>query len=143
MSTQTSPIVSPRLRTVDKIRLGIEILDAYRIVRHSLAARPLPETVELLRSPGRRRARVLADPHRDGVRLGRAVTRMLDRPPVRAVCLGRSLVLLRLLAARGAAGELVISAVPRAPALDAHAWIELDGRPLLPPGPEHARLVML
>jgi hypothetical protein len=55
----------------------------------------------------------------------------------------RSLVLVGLLARRGVSSSLVISARPGAD-FQAHAWVELHGRPLLTPAPvEHGRLVTL
>ena len=59
-------------------------------------------------------------------------------------CLMRSLVLLRLLARRGIGdAELIIAVQPGPAVLDAHAWVELDGRALLPPGDGHERLLVL
>jgi hypothetical protein len=57
----------------------------------------------------------------------------------------RSLVLLRVLARRGASGSLVIAVRPSEDlTLAAHAWVELDGVPLLAPATaDHGRLVTL
>jgi hypothetical protein len=57
----------------------------------------------------------------------------------------RSLVLLRLLARRGAAGSLVIAVRPNEDlSLDAHAWVELQDSPLLAPATDdHGRLLTL
>jgi hypothetical protein len=55
----------------------------------------------------------------------------------------QSLTLSALLARRGYASKLVIG-VQAGEAFGAHAWVELDGRPLLPPGGEaFQRLVEL
>jgi hypothetical protein len=55
------------------------------------------------------------------------------------------LVLLRLLARRGVAGSLVIAARPESEdAFEAHAWVEVAGRPVLrTASPEYGRLVTL
>jgi len=134
-----------RLGHRERVRLAVEILAAYRVVRRSLRSDRLPEVVAMLReSPAQHAPRPLADPVADGERLGHAVTRTLRLVPARTLCLVRSLVLLRLLASRGVVGELVISALPaQGSTLDAHAWVELDGQPLLAPGPDGARLLVL
>jgi hypothetical protein len=78
-----------------------------------------------------------------GARLGRAVTRVLGPLPADSRCLMTSLVLCRLLARRGAAASLVIG-VRGGSSFGAHAWVELDGHPLLPPNEgEFERLVTL
>lgn len=103
--------------------------------------------VAALRTDPARRARelVLPDANRDGLRLGRAVGRTLSALPADASCLVRSLVLLRMLVRRGAAGSLIIGVLPTdGRDLIAHAWIELAGRPLLDPGNEQfGRLLTL
>jgi hypothetical protein len=106
---------------------------------------PLPEAVDRLRSPRPRRGELpLTNGRVHGRRLGAIVTRTLGLLPVRSTCLVRSLVMLRMLAARGLNGELVIAAAPsETKPLDAHAWVELDGRPLLPPEPAFGRLLTL
>ena len=68
-----------------------------------------------------------------GVRLGRAVTRTLRLVPADSRCLMRSLVLTGLLARRGIDSSLVIGVRPEGE-FGAHAWVEHDGRPLLPSG---------
>ena len=50
--------------------------------------------------------------------------------PWPATCLTRSLVLARMLRRRGAAARLRIGARLENGALDAHAWVELDGLPV-------------
>ena len=68
-----------------------------------------------------------------GVRLGRLVERRLGHLPGDTRCLTRSLVLLRMLARRGIAARLVLGAIAQ-PTFQAHAWVELDGHPMLNPG---------
>jgi hypothetical protein len=50
--------------------------------------------------------------------------------PGGASCLVRSLALLRLLRRRGIGAELRVGVGRTAPALEAHAWVELDGVPV-------------
>ena len=66
-------------------------------------------------------------------RLGRAVVRALALVPGDTRCLRRSLVLMQLLAKRGISARLVIG-TRTSPDFLAHAWIEHDGEPVLPPG---------
>jgi hypothetical protein len=75
--------------------------------------------------------------------LGAIVDGYLRRLPGDTRCLTRSLVLLTMLSRRGLGGNLVIG-VRTAPSFGAHAWVELDGRPLLQPiEPTGQRLVEL
>ena len=79
----------------------------------------------------------------EGARLGSVVGRVLGPLPVESRCLMRSLVLTQLLARRDIPSRLVIGVRPGA-AFGAHAWVELDGTPVLPPGgDEFSRLVDL
>jgi hypothetical protein len=69
------------------------------------------------------------------------VGRTLGALPADAQCLTRSLVLTSLLARRGIASSLVIGVKPE-PEFEAHAWVESNGTPLLPPNEgEFTRLV--
>lgn len=63
--------------------------------------------------------------------LGRAVDRTLRRMPTDSRCLVQSLVLTRLLSARGIPSTLVIGAHSQ-PDFTAHAWVEYGGVPVLP-----------
>jgi hypothetical protein len=142
----TGATVTVRLSPVEKLRLAAEILLAYVRVRWSLRRDSLPGVVSTLRSapPVHVGVVLLSDPSRDGQRLGDAVVRTLSPVPTAARCLVRSLVLLRLLARRGVHGALVIAVQPNEEtALDAHAWVEVDGHPLLAPAPSYGRLVTL
>lgn len=65
-------------------------------------------------------------------RLGNAVCRTLRFVPSSSRCLVESLVLSDLLSARGISSTLVIGA-HSSPNFVAHAWVECDGRPVLPP----------
>jgi transglutaminase superfamily protein len=131
------------LTAAGRARLAAEIVWSYGRVRLSLRRRPLPEVVSGLRTRPEgtsRQAGAL-----DGPRLARAVARTLEALPIDSRCLMRSLVLLRLLARRGMTGRLVVGVAPPArDHLDAHAWVEVAGEPLLAPaGFESGRLLTL
>jgi hypothetical protein len=66
-------------------------------------------------------------------RLASAVARAMPRLPTDSRCLAQSLVLSNLLARRGVRSRLVIG-VETEDEFGAHAWVEMDGEPLLPPG---------
>jgi len=61
--------------------------------------------------------------------------------PLRTNCLEESLVLWWLLQRRGIAAELRIGARMESNRFEAHAWVELDGRPLNAPEDEHLLFV--
>jgi Transglutaminase-like superfamily len=110
--------------------LVAEVLVTYGLVRWSLRRRDLPTVVSALRRPRRRRApRGALDA--DERRLAGAAVRVLERVPGDSRCLTRSLVVLAMLARRGRDVQLVLAARPT-PTFAAHAWVERDGRPLLP-----------
>jgi hypothetical protein len=131
-----------RLGPFGKARLVLEILATYprarRLVRandlramvasaRDVRGRPQPETGEL--------------EHTLAVRLGVAVTRTLRVVPTDSRCLVRSVVLSRVLARRAIPSRLVVGVTPGAD-FAAHAWVEHDGRPVLPPL-RHERLMEL
>ncbi len=135
---------APRLRPRERARLTAEIVGAYLAVRRLSARRRLPAVVTALRDAPVAPGAPLPDPRVDGVRLGKLVMRVLVLTPGGTKCLMRALVLTRLLARRGAAdAQLIIAVLPGPAVLDAHAWVELDGRALLPPGGEHERLLVI
>jgi hypothetical protein len=125
--------------------LAAEILVTYIVTRWSLRRAPLPGVVARLRQvEGARLRGPMVSGH--GARLGRAVERTLSPLPVDSRCLLRSLVLLRMLARRGERAELVIAARPgeAADGFEAHAWVEVRGRAVLPPAAwPYGRLVTL
>jgi hypothetical protein len=127
-----------------KLHLAIEIIASYLLTRWYLRQGPLPGVVARLRAAGRSplTGPLGAD---QAPRLGRAVGRTLAGLPADSRCLFRSLVLLRVLARRGVAGSLVIAARPESrDGFDAHAWVEVKGRPVLPAAsPGYGRLVTL
>jgi hypothetical protein len=133
-----------RLRAVDRVRLAAEILVAYARARRLLLSRTAPDAVAQLRHYAHRHP-VSSLPGRDllvGGRLAHAVIRTLRPLPTDTRCLSTSLTLLTMMERRDIHPRLVIGV--RAQPFDAHAWIELDGRPLLPPGDAgHERLAEL
>jgi len=129
------PVPQGRVPSLLKVVLVAEILAAYVVARWRmprgnirdvvLASRgrsgTLPERLE----PGSPEAL------RAAARLGNAVTRTLGTLPTDSRCLVQALVLSRLLSARGISSTLVIGAHAK-PDFAAHAWVEHDGRPVLP-----------
>jgi hypothetical protein len=117
-----------------KLRLGVEILGTYARVRWLVLTKPLPEVVRILREgqQGDRRGE-LELAAGGGWRYALSVVKTLRILPTDKRCLMRSLVLLAVLARRGARTTLVIG-VRSDPDFGAHAWIEHDGTPLLDPG---------
>lgn len=80
-----------------------------------------------------RERRPVVAPAEVEARIGETV-RMVDlaitRVPVRSACLAQSLVLWALLGRQGIATELRFGVRGGGVPLDAHAWVERDGRPL-------------
>ena len=127
----------PRLSLRRKARLGGEILAVYARIRRTMRKEDLSSLVSTLRKP-----RSDAEPVPLTVRfqLAGAVQRVLSVLPTDSRCLIRSLVLLALLERRGVASTLVIG-VRAEPDFAAHAWVESEGRELLPSGDgEYRRL---
>jgi hypothetical protein len=112
---------------VTRARLVAEILSTYARAWVLLRRRPLPDALAALRTA--RRPRRAEDPRR----LGRAVIRTLRLLPTDSRCLVRSATLTGLLADRGLPGTVVLGVRP-GEEFAAHAWVELDGVPLLPDG---------
>ena len=132
------------LSPLRKVRLAGEILGSYARVRRHLRRADLPTVVERLRGGAGTPAAPPDGPdYEAGLRLARATTRTITKLPMDSRCLVRSLVLTTLLARRGVAGTLVIGVSP-GEEFGAHAWVELGGKPLLPPDEAtYARLVEL
>lgn len=114
--------------------------------RELLLALVLLPTIELaLRMGGLRlvqkaiapdtRCGVVAGPWdvRDALQLARLVAAAARRGPWRASCLVRSLALQCLLKRRGADSQLRLGVRMAGRRLEAHAWVELLGRPLNEP----------
>jgi hypothetical protein len=118
-----------------KARLMLEILRAYVQIRWWLRRMPLASVVAATRverepcvdvpPAGTFEARLV------GARLANATRRTLKLLPTDSRCLAQSLVLSRLLGARGMPATLVIGA-RSADSFEAHAWVEQDSKPILP-----------
>jgi hypothetical protein len=119
-------------RRVGHALLAWEILTIYIRVRICLRRQTLPETVAVLRGGIEDDGPASAAAISLGRHLASATVRTITPLPGDSRCLMRSLVLMRALARRGVGSTLVLSAAP-GPPLQAHAWIEHAGRPLLPP----------
>ena len=113
-----------------RLRVAVEIVGTYAEVRWLFLRGDVRDVVAALR----RDAVDVQAPdqaYRIGRRLAQPVRRTLDPLPWDSRCLMRSLVLLRMLARRGVVCALVIGVRPRE-RFEAHAWVEHEGRPLLP-----------
>jgi hypothetical protein len=144
MTAATETLANAPLDARAKASLMAEIALAYGVARWALWRHGLRPALATLRGgldrevrPGPARDRLIA-----GVRLGRAVSRMLRVLPVDSRCLISSLVLTRMLARRGIESELVISVRP-GEKFAAHAWVEHGGLALLPADAPASELVRL
>jgi len=126
----TNIIDVKRLRLSDRIRIAAEIWITYAQVRWLMLRRPIGDVVERLRR-GEVAGVSATEAVQLGRRLGSPVIRTLGILPWDSRCLMRSLVLLRMMARRGVACQLVIGARTGS-TFAAHAWVEHAGEPLLP-----------
>ena len=134
--------ILPPLSPVGRLRLATEALSTYVEVRWRLWKSDLSATLCVLRSHADRPWKESdLESHWQGVRLAKATTRTLSVLPTDSRCLMQSLVLIGLLSRRSI-GSVLIVAVNSRPDFEAHAWVEHNGRPLLPAG-EYGRLVEL
>ncbi len=122
-----------RLSHGERVRLAVEILAAYAQAKRALRRAPIEAAVATLRSQSPPPVEDEAGSLEHARRLGWAVTRLLSHVPGDTRCLARSLVLTRLLAARGIEAKLVIGARTE-PEFLAHAWVEHAGSAVLDPG---------
>jgi hypothetical protein len=139
-----SPEHIHRLGLLERTRLGAEILTTYVQVRWLLHSQSPAEAVATLRRRARRHpiGPVIEHDRMVGWRLGHAVNVALRPLPTDVRCLFRSLTLLALMERRHMHPKLVIGERPQPFA--AHAWIELDGQPLLREAePDYGRLAEL
>jgi hypothetical protein len=125
------PAADP-LRARAKAALAAEIVADYGRARLLLARRAFPQALADLRDVPVSKPPP-PDPVAGGRRLGGAVVRTLRLLPTDSRCLVRSLVLTRVLARRGISSTLVLG-VRSEDRLEAHAWVEHDGAPLLDSG---------
>jgi hypothetical protein len=119
------------LGPVAKLKLAAEVGRTYVRVRRVFRRSTLPDALAQLRAPLEGQVDATPVDREEGLRLGRAVTRTLGVLPADSRCLMQSLVLSDMLARRGTATTFVIGVRPGQDFL-AHAWVELDGSPLLP-----------
>jgi hypothetical protein len=123
-----------RFTVGEKAALAREITVTYVRARSWLRRGTVEQATAEARTgltPGADRARAPEEYHL-GLRLGRLVERRLGHLPGDTRCLTRSLVLVSMLARRDIPARLVIG-VHAEPSFTAHAWVELDGHPLLNP----------
>jgi hypothetical protein len=132
------PLLQPRslppagqLGLRDRLRLSAEILQAYVPLARTVRANDIHAMVREARRFERPPVTSEPDPHATAVRLGLMVERLLTVLPTDDRCLIRSLVVVRLLEQRGIPSRLVVG-VRTDPGFGAHAWVEHEGRPVLP-----------
>ena len=126
-----------------RVRLAVEIVVAYLRAWRELRRAPIDTVVERFRQQGPAPGGDGQESLREARHLGHIVGRALRLLPGDTRCLRRSLVLLQLLARRGISATLVIGTRTE-PDFLAHAWVEHEGQPVLPPGDDSfGRLVAL
>jgi hypothetical protein len=106
------------------------LLSAMFLIPYVGAALRIRGMSPTLRHIGEVRREPASDFALDGAQIARIVGAVASRKPFRANCLVRSLVLKRILAQSGIAGQLRVGVNTRASEFEAHAWIELGDRPL-------------
>ena len=115
-----------------RLLLAAEILAAYVPLLRALRREDIPTLAGRARAPGRAPQPVAASSQQaTAIRLGSIVAQVLAPLPTDNRCLIQSVVLLRVLARRSIAAELLIGVELR-PSFTAHAWLERDGQALLP-----------
>jgi hypothetical protein len=115
-----------------KAALLIEILATYAVGLRHLRGGDLRAMAGWSRSTSLRVRHAEAGAERDlALRLGSYVGRILRVLPTDSRCLIRSLVTVRVLQRRGIESRLAIGVRP-GPPFEAHAWVEHEGRPVLP-----------
>lgn len=130
-----------RLSAREKATLGAEVITSYVHGRWRLKRSGLRDAVAAQRSVAAQRTNI-EDAVASGRRLGRVVRRTLSVVPADTRCLAQSLTLTRMLARRGIDSRLVIGVRP-GERFAAHAWVEHEGVPLLPPGGQYEELLTL
>ena len=130
------------LPTRTKLALTLEVAATFVRARLRLRRRDVRSAVALLRASARSGPGT-DETYAEAARLGGVVARVLSPLPADSRCLMMSVVLSAMLARRGVDSSIVIG-VKSGSTFGAHAWVELDGRPLLPAGEtEFERLVTL
>ena len=110
---------------LDRLRLSAEVVSTYARVRLLMWRRTLPDALDALRRPSRRRVVDATD-----FRVAYIVERVLRFLPTDTRCLMKSLVLLGMLQRREVSTKLVLGTSPQGK-FEAHAWIEREGEALL------------
>ena len=134
MSPRVVPLTVDPLPFWRKALLAAEILVTYARIRWHIRDENAEKAVPRIRGSALEPSRFPGTPDQTylaGVRLGGIVVRTLSPLPYDSRCLFRSLTLSALLHRRGIPSKLVIAVRPKPFA--AHAWVELEGRPLLRP----------
>jgi len=137
-----------RLPLGPRVRLTAEVLSTYLHVRWVMRDDDAERSVRRLRVDARDS---MEPPEAASVgdlkllaalRLAHATRRVLEILPSDSRCLFRSLTLLCLLERRGISQTLVVAVRPQP--FTAHAWVEVEGKPVLPDGdPGYERLLEL
>ncbi len=141
-----TPTDLDRLTPGDRAGLALEVAVTYLRVRWHMRQDDAERAVAALRAhAGRSQASFDAEPASGflaGWRLSRAVRKVLTRIPGDSRCLFKSLTLMCMLERRGIQQLVVIAVRPQPFA--AHAWVEVDGHPVLPDAdPGYERLMEL
>lgn len=120
------------VRLRQRVLLAAEIVGAYLPLARLVRANDVEDMVRVARRRDRPTSTLPPpDARATAIRLGKMVERLLTVLPTDDRCLIRSLVVLRLLWQRGIPARLVIG-VRAESGFGAHAWVEYEGRPVLP-----------
>jgi hypothetical protein len=133
-----------RLPLTQRVRLTAEVLSTYVRVRWVMRDDDAERAVARLRRGKETRPQSPAGEDRflAAWRLAYAAGRVLSLLPTDSRCLFRSLTVMCLLDRRGIVQMVVIAVRPQP--FSAHAWVEVEGRPVLPDGePGYERLLEL
>jgi Transglutaminase-like superfamily len=146
--SRVMPLNLDRLPLGQRVRLTAEVLSTYTRVRWVMRDDDAERSVRRLRADARN-SKENPKPASESdlellaaLRLARATHRVLEILPSDSRCLFRSLTLLCLLERRGISQTLVVAVRPQP--FSAHAWVEVEGKPVLPDGdPGYERLLEL
>ena len=142
------PMNLDRLPLGPRVRLTAEVLSTYLHVRWVMRDDDAERSVRRLRADARSSMENAAPASESDLevfaarRLAHATRRVLEILPSDSRCLFRSLTLMCLLERRGISQTVVIAVRPQP--FSAHAWVEVEGKPVLPDGePGYERLLEL
>lgn len=142
------PMNLDRLPPGPRLRLTAEVLSTYLHVRWVMRDDDAERSVSRLRADARNSAESPQPASESNLellaalRLSHATRRVLAILPSDSRCLFRSLTLMCLLERRGISQTLVLAVRPQP--FSAHAWVEVEGKPVLPDGePGYERLLEL